>query len=79
MVGPEFFSFLSILRISLPLAVRNTYELRRLEYVLATWLITLESVICVGNLRNWNCGFFYFGSCEVGKKMILRNEREKKR
>lgn len=36
------------------------------------------SVICDGNLRNWNCDFFFkqVRSCEVGRMMILRNKRE---
>lgn len=34
-----------MLRFSLSIAVRNTYELRRLEYVLTTLLITPSSVI----------------------------------
>lgn len=41
--------------VSLVSCVRITYELRRLEYVLTTGLITPLSVICDGN-----CDFFFF-------------------
>lgn len=67
-----------MLRFSLPIAVRNTYELRRLEYVLTTLLITPSSVIVMEEVGTVD--FFYFSkqvrSGEVGRMITLRNKRE---